>query len=177
MNIESVTRRALTAITSKPFVRQVDLEFGSPARERRKRTAGANDRPTISPILQILRGRFSPGGWVRQWEDDRPFIVFRHGAHHWFREGASLARDSDQHAGSCVPHHIQERDLVRVVKLPSPGNCFFLYKGLLIRGDVIHTLNEEPVAIDHEKALCGIALLQSVICHSLQEKGGDAAAG
>src|SRR6202047_1381148 len=150
MNIESVTRRALTAI--------------------------AHDRPTVGPNLQILRGRFGPGGWVRQRKDDRPFIAFRHGAHHRFGEGAGLARDSDQYAGSCVPHHIQERDLVRVIQFPSTGNRFFLHKRLLIRADVIHPLTEEPVAIDHEKAPRRIALLQTGIHHSLLDKGGDAAA-
>src|ERR1700680_2258394 len=158
------------------IVSLVDLEFDSAAQERRERTASAHDRPTIGPNLQILRGRFGPGGWVRQWEDDRPFIVFRHGAHHRFGEGAGLARDSDQYAGSCVPHHIQERDLVRVIQFPSTGNRFYLNKRLLIRGDVIHTLNEESVAIDHEKAPRRIALLQRAIHHSLLDKGGDAAA-
>ena len=64
-----------------------------------------------------------------------------------------------------------------MIEFPSTGSRFMLHKGLLIWRNVIHTLNKESVAIDHEKAALRLALLQSGIGHSLHDKSGDTAAG
>ena len=62
-----------------------------------------------------------------------------------------------------------------MIQFPRTDNRLFLHKRLLKRGDVIHTVDEQPVAIDHKNALCRIALLQASIRHGFHEKGGNTA--
>ena len=90
--------------------------------------------------------------------------MFGHGADNRLGEGARLAGNADQDGRLGVAHDVQQTDLVGMVERPALGRGLLLEERLLKRGNAVHALDKQAVAIDEEEAPCRFLVFKAGVC-------------